>query len=262
MTGKQNSTKQANSRLSENDRGLLLTGIAALGLDPGEETRLAALLQEIGQTPPAEELVPGWMPRPALLSDKDCTFGAGDEIYTVKLKILGMEYYVSEFLPWFEETATALYGAQTMAALMESITDPIGFILDVIREVAKRPQGDRLKVSFYEFAAQTFSNKHVTLEPEFLAICPPDQLQSGVKQLVAINRANFTNLWAEMPTLPKLQLTLLYQSFIEAVVKTRENLSLYISRVAMELQEALQSNGGLANIGTDGSTASPVVTLE
>lgn len=246
---------------SQNDIGLIITGVHALGLPPDEVNRLTGILSKALAPKPADEVVEGWEPAPPLLSDKDYTFGAGINTVTVKLKILGGDWYLSEFLPRFGEWVTALYRGRAVEALQASQLKPVTFILDVIRQILNRPKNDRLKVSFYEFAGETFSNPDAIVTSQFFAVCPPDQQMGSIMRLVATNRANFHGLWAEMPTLLKYQASLLYFSLLELIQNANANVISYMSSMSMETQKS-HSNGGLQNTGPDAYTWPPVAGSE
>lgn len=199
---------------------------------------------------PAEDIVPGWEPDPHLQSDERFTFGAGSTAVTVNLPILGIDYFWSELLPRVEEWVMALYRGQALVYMQKAAADPIGFMLDVVHDIIRRPKNDRLKVSFYEFAAYTFSTD-VQLRPQFMATLPGNQLQDAVKALVEINRANFTEWSAGMPPLLKQHLTLIYLTATESI----QSLNLMLIQSMQQMQTALEEHrrlsGGADATGTD-----------
>lgn len=254
--GNQNTSQPDSSPLSDSDLGLITTALLTYGVEPSKVEAMAQAVKAGAQKSQAEAEVPGWQADPPLLSDKDFTFAEETEkATTVRLKILGLEYYWSDLLPKIEEWATALYQGQTLAALMASQPDPVGFIIQMAVQILRRPKNDRLKISFYEFFAYTFSTQDVELRPQFVAVLPPDELIAAIRKLVETNRRNFTKLWAEMPTPLKYQASLLYLTSIEALAIVRESLSQRMLSIARGIESDLHSSGGAVDTGTDGSGA-------
>jgi hypothetical protein len=254
--GNQSLPQQESSPLSDSDLGLITTALLTYGVEPSKVEAMAQAVKAGAQKSQAEMEVPGWQADPPLLSDKDFTFAEEtDQAKTVRLKILGLEYYWSDLLPRIEEWTTALYQGQTLSALMASQPDPVGFILDVCQQILRRPKNDRLKISFYQFFAFTFSTQEVELRPQWVAVLPPDELMAAIRKLVDTNRRNFTRLWAEMPTPLKYQLSLLNLTCIEALAIVRGSLSQRMLSIARGIQSDLDSNGGQESTGTDGSGA-------
>lgn len=255
--GSQNSSQQGNSPISNDDMGLILTALHAYGgIDPQKIDQITKFMQAAAAPKPAEEEVPGWKPMPALLSDEQFTFGAGDQTVDVRLKILGGDWYVSELMPALEEWVTALYGSQALEMFKLAENDPIGFILNICRTIIRRPKADRLKVSFYQFCSATFSTPQAEVPAEFFAICPPDQQIGAIRKLVAINRQNFTMAWADAPLLLRHEITLLYLTAIQSIQRVRETLTSAMSSMARGIQRFL-SSGGANAIGPDESSALP-----
>lgn len=195
------------------------------------------------------------------MSDEEYTFGAGSNTKTVKLKILGGDYYVSTLFPKLEEWATALYRGQALDMFKLAENDPINFMFDVVRTILKRPGHDRIKISFYETCAVTFSTPEQEITAQFFAVCPPDQQFGSIRKLVATNRGNFTGAWAEMPLLLRHELTLLYMTGIQSIQKLREALTSAMSSMTTEIQQSLLS-GGVENIGREESSVLPEATSE
>lgn len=227
------------------------------GVDPSEVDALAAQLQHAGQPKAAEQIVEDWEAWPALLSDRDFTFAQGtDQARTVRLKILGGDYYWSLLLPNVNEWAKALYGDNAVQLLQDAQANPIGFMLEMFQRLVDRPHNDRLKVSFYQFAAATFSTPDQVIAPEFFAICPPDEQMGSIMKLVETNRANFMRWWAGLPGLLALQLSSLYLTAIQAIQLLNESVTSYMLRTAQGIKSTLLSNGGPPDTGAAGSSVS------
>ncbi|MEZ0371705.1 MAG: hypothetical protein ACAI44_21615 [Candidatus Sericytochromatia bacterium] len=233
----------------------ILSGLIADGADEAEVNIIAAALEAAASPKAAEEIVPGWQPFPALLSDKDFTFAEGtDQARTVRLKILGGDFYWSELLPAVNEWAAALYKGKALELMQAAQADPVGFILEMFSSIVKRPDGDRTKISFYQFAAETFSTEAVRIEPEFFAICPPDEQMGAVRRLVDVNHRNFTRWWGELPGLLRLELSSLYLNLIRSIQSVNESVITRMQLMTLEIQSTLLESGGLPDTGTAGSS--------
>lgn len=249
-TGNQNTRQQGNSPISDEDMGQILTGLHAMGLDPNEVDRIMGGIKQASERKRAEEPVPEWDSEPPLLSDNEFKFGAGQFTKTVQLKILGGDYYWSYLLPRLEEWVTGLYQGRALELLRDAEQNPIGFMLDVFRSLVKRPGTDRLKISFYEACAHTFSTPEVEITPQFFAKCPPDQQLGSIMRLVETNHVNFTGLWAELPIQLKNEMSLLYLTLIQSISRLNHNVISAMNLTVLEIQSALATNGGAADTGT------------
>lgn len=256
MIGSPSGEQQAVSRLSAEDAGLITTALHAMGHDPETINRLSAALAHAAHRP-AEDIVPDWEPEPPLASDQTFTFGAGAETVTVHLPILGGDYYWSILLPRLQEWVSALYRGQALTLLAQASVSPLPFILDVVGQLIKRPGADRLKISFYETAAATFSRPETPITARFFAKCPPDQQLASIRKLVAINQANFTNLWAEMPTTLRYLIISMRTASMLSIEQLSEKVSSYIYATMKESSDTLHLNGGAPDTGSAGSGASP-----
>ena len=220
------------------------------GADEAEVEIIAAALAAASTAKPAEDLVPEWKPFPALLTDDEFTFAAGtSQACTVKLKKLGGDFYWSYLLPALNEWAGALYGGRALELMQAAQGDPVGFMLDIFQILVNRPPNDRTKVSFYQFAASTFSTPDQLIEPEFYAICPPDEQMGAILKLVASNRANFTGWWGGLPGLLRLELTSLYFNSIRCIQTLNESVITAMQLKTMELQSILLTSGGVPDTG-------------
>lgn len=218
---------------------------------------------------PAEDIVPGWEPDPPLLSDLRTQLGSGQQLVNVTLPILGVDWYWSELLPRLEEWVFGLYRGQGLVYLQQAASDPIGFIMHVVSVLLKRPRNDRLKVSLYDFFAETFgaecrlaeTNAPFVLRSQWVAVLPGDQIIKAVKALVETNHANFTEWWAEMPPTLKQHLTLIYLTGTE----TMQSVNLMLIRSMQEMSAAVQSghplSGGAGVTGTEEPWPLPEASL-
>lgn len=222
--------------------------IHSYGLEPDLADDMATWALAATSPKKAEQVVPGWEPEPPLLSDRQFTFGAGDRQLDVFLKILPGDWYITEFLPRLEEWCTALYQDKTLDMFKLSQSDPVGFMLDVFGKIIRRPKNDRTKISFYEFAAETFSTEATAISARFFAVCPPDQQIGSIRRLVETNAANFHRLWAELPMLARQQLTLLYLTSIESIQKLNQSVISAISQMIMASPSS-PTSGGHADTG-------------
>lgn len=230
----------------------ILSGLLADGADEAEVNIIAAALANASKPQPAEDLVPEWAPFPALLSDEEFTFAKGtSQAVKIRLKKLGGDYYWSHLLPALNEWAGALYGSRAIELMQAAQGDPVGFIQEIFQILINRPPNDRTKVSFYQFAASTFSTPDQLIEPEFYAICPPDEQMGSILKLVAANRANFTGWWGGLPGLLRLEATSLYLNSIRCIQVLNESVITAMQLKTMELQKALLSNGGVPDTGAE-----------
>lgn len=201
---------------------------------------------------PAERAVPGWESDPPLLSDQTYTLGAGDETLTVTLPILSGDYYWSYLLPRVEEWATGIFDGDALAQLQAAAVNPLAFLYDLFRRLQRRPNADALKVSFYEACAYTLSNEAATVTPRFFAKCPPNQQLGVIRQVVAINHANFTEWLGGLP-IPLLNVISLSRLMI---IQSMQILSAQLTGHILEQRDLLLS-GGAESTGTPDSSDSP-----
>lgn len=200
----------------------------------------------------AEAEVVNWEAMPSLLSDSVFTFAKGTAQETpVKLKILSGEYYMVQLLPQLEEWATAVFRGNTLEALRDSTQNPVHFMLELFKRILARPKNDRVKVSFYEACAATFSTEETEITPQFFAVCPPDEQLGAILKLVETNRANFTRFWEDLPSLLKRELTLLYITIIKSIQSVNMSVINTIKQIVTEFQP-FPLNGGAAATGPDG----------
>lgn len=264
--GSPNLQQLALSQLSKDDLAFIIAAVherAAMEGAPDDQlNRMTSAITLAATTPRAEEEVPDWEPDPPLESDSKYTFGHGSRSFEVNLKILGIDYLLSDFLPPFAELVMGLYRGQGHALLMGSQLDPLGFIIQVFKDILKLPKRSRLKIAFYELFALTFSDSKTKLTSRFVAVLPEDQILGGIDRLVEINRANFTGARDASPLLLRYQVTLLYGSFIELIETLRLKMSLCIERTILANLSQANLSGGAPNIGQDGFGALLTETSE
>lgn len=250
-----NQTLQTTESLSNDDLGQVLTGLHALGLPDDKIQGIMGAIEQnktVAENRPAEMEVLEWEPLPALESDNTFTFGAGKRLVTVNLKILPGEYYVVKLLPWLQEWTAAVYRDESLSVLKNSAQNPIQFILGLVKNILARPNNDRVKISFYQAAAETFSTPDAIITPEFYAICPPDQQYGAIRKLVETNHGNFTAFWGDAPLLLKRELSLLYMTIIKSIQKLNASVIHTIEQMTMGITSQHLS-GGLPDTGADGS---------
>lgn len=194
---------------------------------------------------PRAERDAGWDSEPPLLSDETYALGAGSQIQTVYLPILGGDYYCSYLLPRVEEWSVGLFGGDALSRLQQAAVDPLGYLLELFHALVRLPGGSALKVSFYEACAYTLSSEHVTVDPKFFAKCPPNQQIGVLRQVVAINHANFTDFVADLPLPVRQQISLFRLLSIQSMQILSEQLTGLIQQ-----QTARLMSGGLESIGT------------
>lgn len=267
-TGSQNGSKQNNSPISNEDLGSLISSLHmsadTLNIAPEDVDRLSSALTFLAHRP-SEDVVEGWEPDPPLLSDNKARLGASDSLVEVTLPILGIDWFWAEFLPRLEEWVTALYRGKALEALQRAASDPIGFIIGMIEQIIRRPKNDKIKVSFYQFFAETFGaecklvkdDSPFTLRSQWVAVLPGNQIQDAVKRLVETNRLNFTELLDGMPTQLRYLITSIRTASMLSIEKLNEQLLQSIFAMTAEASAALHSSGGADDTGTAGSGVSP-----
>lgn len=261
MNTPNNGARQLTDHLSNDESGLITTALHALGLPQEQIEALTAKVHYLAHRP-AEDIVLGREPVVPLASRESFFFGVeSDEHVTVRLPILGGDYLWSTFLPAFEEWVTTLYRGRTLDLLQQAALNPLPFVLDTIQKILRRPADDELKWSVYETAATTFSRPEAVITAEFFAKCPPNQQMGSIRKLVEINRENFTELWAEMPT----PLKFLYSSLRTASMLSIERLSGQLLGSILEMTEdaslQLRSSGGPDVTGIADSGPLPAAML-